>query len=299
MSRVALNRDADGAYVAALDAPAKINLTLAVGPRRDDGYHPLVSVLHAIDLCDRLTVRLTPAEPDNPRAPFEAVVVVVDAPSLEGGDTLVTRAVEAFCTAAGLRLHVQVHLDKQIPPGAGLGGGSSDAAAALLALNELLDQPLTEARLAEVAAGIGSDVPFFLGTTGTAVVTGRGEIVEAVDALEPRSWLVAWPGVVQPTARVYSKYLPRRESLPTIETALEDARAGRYYNDLTHMACTICGPLNVLDALMRWAGGTPFVAGSGSALFVQLEEGLDAKRFLDAAQSHPGTVAWLARSWIS
>ena len=147
-------------------APAKLNLGLRILGRRPDGYHDIVSVLQTVDLCDRMV--FTPAPPgetlvhcDNPDVP-------------DGPENLVYRAVEILRRATGAGHGVRVDLNKRIPTGAGLGGGSSNAATALRALDRLWGLDLRPERLAALAAELGSDVPFFL-TGGTAVVTGRGE----------------------------------------------------------------------------------------------------------------------------
>ena len=159
------------------EAPAKINLVLRVGRERPDGYHEVVSLLARIDLVDMLMV-----------AP--AARTSVTCPDIPGGDTLVTRALHAFRHAARHGGGFHVGIAKRIPIGAGLGGGSSDAAAALRAANGLVDDPLDEAELTAVAAEIGADVPFFLGPP-VAIARGRG------DSLHAR----AGPAAVQPRRR--------------------------------------------------------------------------------------------------
>ncbi|MCW2928324.1 MAG: ispE, partial [Thermoleophilia bacterium] len=150
-------------------APAKVNLMLAVGERRPDGFHEVASIMQTLDLADRIDVDIDVWESDQ-------LDVLVEAPGVPGGDTLVTRAVEQLLTRAGIGARVWITIEKEIPIGAGLGGGSSDAAAALLAVHQLLQLDVPVAELHEIAAGIGSDVPFFLlGGASAAFVTGRGE----------------------------------------------------------------------------------------------------------------------------
>ena len=172
-------------------APAKINLLLRVGGRRPDGYHEVASLMARVDIADTLTL-----------AP--AARTVVDCPGLDGGDTLVTRALQAFADAvepgvAPAGFHAV--LAKRIPAGAGLGGGSSDAAAALRAANQLCGDPLSAAQLAGLAATIGSDVPFFLGPP-SAIARGRGEQVTPGPALPsvgvPRTETAPWEHLVVP-----------------------------------------------------------------------------------------------------
>ena len=176
-------------------APAKINLVLRVGPRRPDGYHEVVSLMARVDVADTLTV----ARADR---------TVVECPGLEGGDTLVTRALTAFLDRVGPeRVAGGFHavVAKQVPAGAGLGGGSSDAAAALRAANRLCGEPLSAEALAAVAATIGSDVPFFLGPA-VAIARGRGVQLAPGPQLPPIALVLAHPGRPLATRDVYEAY---------------------------------------------------------------------------------------------
>lgn len=277
-------------------APAKLNLVLAVGGRRPDGYHEVVSVMQAIDLCDSLQVAVELVEPGRPRASHRAMRVEVDAPGLDGGDTLVTRALEALGLRAGVRLHARVQLDKQIPAGAGLGGGSSDAAAALRAVNDLLGL-VDDAALVGVAAMVGSDVPFFLGDSGSAVLTGRGEVMHELPALPPARWVVAWPGTHRSTAAVYRRYRPGPTGLPSRSEAVADATAARFRNDLEQASCEGDPPMMELMMALQDAGGRPFVCGSGSAVAVLVAGGEEAEQHLcDAARSAGAPFVAVARS---
>lgn len=177
-------------------APAKVNLFLEVLGRRPDGYHQIVTVMHAVDLCDRLSFR-------KKRRGFELR-------GAEGirGKNLVQKAFEAVARACRLRAGLDVRLDKRIPVGAGLGGGSSDAAATILAMNALYRLDLAPHELDEIAASVGSDVPFFL-RGGTALCTGRGEIVTQIKTPKPLHFVIAVPNFECPTPRVYAR-LKRR-----------------------------------------------------------------------------------------
>jgi len=145
-------------------AAAKINLALVVGPRRPDGLHELASVVQRVDLCDRLEL-----------VPGERFAVTGFA-----GDTLVTAALRELARVAEVEPSWRVELRKSIPVGAGLGGGSADAAAALVLANRTLQTPLDAAELAHVAASIGSDVPFFL-APGPKLVGGAGELLTPLE----------------------------------------------------------------------------------------------------------------------
>lgn len=185
-----------------LRAPAKINLALEVTGRRLDGYHDIDTVMTTIDLAD--DVRLSPAPA------LEVVLTGPEAKGIDPADDLSGRAARALAAAAGREPAVRIEVTKRIPSPAGLGGGSSDAAAVLRGLNALwgLDWPL--ARLSEVAATIGSDVPFFL-HGGAARCTGRGEVVEPLRDLRPLRLLVLVPPVgsmSDKTARRYAALTP-------------------------------------------------------------------------------------------
>jgi 4-diphosphocytidyl-2-C-methyl-D-erythritol kinase len=181
--------------------PAKLNLQLAAGPRRADGYHDLVTVFHAVSLFDEVTV--VPAGQDGVEVSGEG------ADRVPGGqDNLALRAVAALRSAmpgrAAGRAGVHVTILKRIPVAAGLAGGSADAAAALVACNELWDAGLSQAQLVEVAARVGSDVAFAL-LGGTAVGRGRGE--RLTPALAPATryhWVLAFADGFLSTPEVYA-----------------------------------------------------------------------------------------------
>jgi len=162
-----------------MSAYAKINLSFEVIGRRDDGYHDIITVMQMIDLHDTLT--FTPAED---------LTTHTDLPQLasEGENNLVLKAARALREARQVQKGAHIILEKSIPLSAGLGGGSSDAAATLLGLNELWELKLSRAALREIACDIGSDVPFFLGGP-TALVEGRGERVTTVPS-PPGCWVV-------------------------------------------------------------------------------------------------------------
>lgn len=176
-------------------APAKVNLALKVLGLRQDGFHELRTVFQTISLSDRLRVTYQPRRDGGVR-------LSCNKPELGGLDNLAARAAAALLEAGPWRGSVSIELDKRIPVGAGLGGGSSDAAAVLLALARLLKPPPAQETLFEVAARIGSDVPFFL-LGGAAVGVGRGEEVYPLPE-NRRKWLVLLvPDFEIPTAEAY------------------------------------------------------------------------------------------------
>ncbi len=173
--------------------PAKVNLYLKVLARRQDGYHDLVTVMQPLTLADEL--RLTPGQ---------GLTLECRHPGVPSGpDNLVWRAAEKFGAATGQVPQVHIELVKKIPVAAGLGGGSSDAAGTLLALNELTGNPLDGATLHELAAELGADVPFFL-RPGPAVGRGIGTILSSLD-LPPYWYVLLNPGLAISTSWVYGQ----------------------------------------------------------------------------------------------
>ncbi len=182
-----------------LECPAKVNLSLRVHRRRPDGYHAISTVLQTIALCDRLTVSRT-----EPEAPLRLDVPGGGAPADDSN--LVMAAARTFFGAIGEPARgVRFELRKRIPAASGLGGGSSDAAGTLLALQELWGEPLSTDRLHTAAAAVGSDVPFFL-VGGTVLATGRGERLRLMDDVAPTPVIVAAPAMEVSTTAVYSHW---------------------------------------------------------------------------------------------
>ncbi|MCW2949919.1 MAG: IspE [Thermoleophilia bacterium] len=275
-------------------APAKLNLLLAVGDKRADGFHEVVTVLQTLDLADRIDVDL-----ELWNSPV--VDVLVEAPDVPGGDTLVTRAVESLLARAGVGARVWVTIEKEIPIGGGLGGGSSDAAAALRTVNSLLRRPVGEAAMREIASEIGSDVTFFLlGPTATAIARGRGELVQRVAPFEPKAWLLAFPNVHQSTADVYELHEPTiLDALPIDDaTILQLAADPVKRNDLAGPARAACEALDKLVGALEDAGGHPIICGSGATVAVPVASHAERRAFEGVATTAiPG--CWLRVAWTT
>ncbi|MFH1087478.1 MAG: 4-(cytidine 5'-diphospho)-2-C-methyl-D-erythritol kinase [Chloroflexota bacterium] len=254
-------------------APAKVNLVLEVLGKRPDGYHEVASIMQTVSLCDSLSF-----EDDT------GLSLHCNFPQLEQ-DNLALKAAGLLQKATGCRQGVQIHLEKKIPVASGLGGGSSDAAATLLALNRLwrLDLPLS--KLLELAAQLGSDVPFFL-HRGTALVTGRGEIVAP---LPPASvWLVlVLPDsapLPEKTRTLYSRltaadFSDGRSTRRAVETlALRKTfQTSMAYNVFDRIAPhAFPGLEDCRRKLQTATGSNVHVAGSGPALFVLADSEVDA-----------------------
>ena len=237
-------------------ACAKINLLLRVGPRREDGYHELVTLIARISLADVLLIS-------------DAPETSVDCPAIPGGDTLVTRALRLLCETAGHPSGFHVHIDKRIPHGAGLGGGSADAAAALRFANDLLPRPLIDSEIHRLAALIGSDVPALLHDEAT-VARGRGDRVEVLGHL-PAGWLaLAHPGRPLATRDVYQRYVADGRPLPqtiALPQTLEEM-AALIENDLAVPAEDLEPACRALREQFAALGSmAACVSGSGSVVF--------------------------------
>ncbi len=178
-------------------APAKLNLGLKILGRRADGYHDILSVFQTIDLYDQLVFM--------PIQTPQTVLICTEPGLSVGDDNLICRAVAFFREATREQRGVQIELDKHIPMGAGLGGGSSDAAATLRGLNRLWQSGLSFSQLCELGAKLGSDVPFLI-RSGTAVVTGRGEQVRYVPWHTSVWYVMVYPDVHISTAWAYANY---------------------------------------------------------------------------------------------
>jgi len=162
-----------------VNAPAKVNLHLAVFDKRPDGFHNLESIFLAVDFGDTLLFEPISGE--------KTLKLLMEGPAAAGFDlpvekNIIFKALSLFREKTGFNHGLKIRVEKRIPFGGGLGGGSSDAAATLLALNKLAGFPLSREQLLEMAAALGSDVPFFIYETGAARVTGRGECIEPLEA---------------------------------------------------------------------------------------------------------------------
>ena len=246
--------------------PAKVNLGLHVVGKREDGYHEIVTIFQAIDLHDVLEGEAA-----------EALTFEVSDPSVPAGETnLVVKAarlLQGRCKPARAR-GARLRLDKTIPAGAGLGGGSSDAAGALLLLNELWALHLDPPTVVGLAAELGSDVPFFL-FGGTALGTGRGATIEPLRPMADRVVLLGSPPFGLSTPEVYRAFeapLTADSADVTVPRLFVKFAKGNDFalarNDLEAVAFRLRGELAVFrDALSRSGAEVALVSGSGSTVF--------------------------------
>lgn len=237
-------------------APGKLNLMLRVVGRRADGYHLLQTVLRLIDYGDTLRFRV---RNDSVIARANEVIGVPAA------DDLAVRAALLLQRATGTRLGADITLEKRLPLGGGLGGGSSDAATVLLALNHLWETRLTRARLLELGLELGADVPFFV-QGENALAEGIGERLQPL-ALPPAWYLVLTPPVAVPTARIFAHPELKRGSKPIKMQRFSVELAG---NDLEPVVCREYPEVaKNLEWLRRAAPA--WVTGSGACVFAAFE----------------------------
>jgi 4-diphosphocytidyl-2C-methyl-D-erythritol kinase len=265
-----------------VDAPAKVNLSLHVGPRRADGFHDLATLFQAIDLCDVVELRR------------DGSGVWLETSGEDAGpaeQNLALRAARAYLAAAGLEASltpgVLIRLEKRVPAGAGLGGGSSDAAATLRGLDRLFEGAVPAHRLIEIAAELGSDVPFFLAPTPHAAATGRGERLEPLDPHEGVPGIVLVPQVHVSTAEAYAALDRSRDGgggavdappAPLPVSGWPDI-AARAHNDFEPVVAAAHPEIRAaLAALRATRPHLALLAGSGSACFALYEDDGQADR---------------------
>lgn len=250
--------------------PAKVNLQLSVGPRRDDGYHDLVTVFHAVDVCDQVVARPSDELMLSMRA-SGADLVPADA------SNLAWRAAVALAEHVGMEPEVSLEVTKEIPVAGGMAGGSADAAAALVACDALWNLGTPREELQEIAASLGSDVPFAL-YGGTAIGTGRGEVITPVLGRGDFHWVFAVASEGLSTPAVYARCDELREDAGEItsdpyvsDLMLQALRAGdaellgkALSNDLQPAALSLRPSLSqVLEVGEEYGALGQIVSGSG------------------------------------
>jgi len=245
-------------------APAKLNLMLHIVGRRADGYHELQTVFQLVDLCDRLEIT----------ARSDGLIRRVSGPAgVSENDDLTVRAAQALKAATGTPLGADIAVKKRIPMGGGMGGGSSDAATTLLALDHLWRTGLTSEQMAAIGARLGADVPVFLAGS-SAWAEGVGERLTAV-TLQPAPWFVIlYPGVAVPTAAVFQAPELTRNSPPTTMRGFLET-GGR--NDCEAVVrARFPAVAEALDWLNRHSPAR--LTGTGSCVFAKFARVEDAER---------------------
>ncbi|HEV3148330.1 MAG TPA: 4-(cytidine 5'-diphospho)-2-C-methyl-D-erythritol kinase [Chthoniobacterales bacterium] len=268
-----------------VSAPAKINLFLKVLRRRPDGFHEIETFISPISLCDQIKID------KNKRG--QGISFRCDDPSVpRGGENLAVRAANAFFAATQMKPAVSIVLKKKIPHGAGLGGGSSDAAAVLLALNQLLATKLSREKLAKLGSTIGSDVPFFI-FESAAVCTGRGEIVTPRKLTEQLSILLVKPDFGVSTPWAYKRWQNSRE-LPGISYVQQDFRGQKFHNELER---PVFEKFVFLARIKMWLleqkeVAAALMSGSGSTVFAVLRQSADVDLVSKRAKAQLDPELW-------
>ncbi len=283
-----------GARSYTIEAPAKLNIRLKITGRRPDGYHELVSIMTPVSLLDVIEVR------ENRGEGVELTASGYPVPLDDGN--IVVRAAQSFSATTGLPSGVSIKITKNIPVAAGMGGGSSDAAATLLILNEIYSKPLSMNDLRVLALRLGADVPFFLVCT-PCLVTGIGEILEPVERWPEFWYVIVTPPIQVSTAWVYQNYRMKLTTgeYPFIKKALESASlviSQVLENDLEAVTSAIFPIIDRIKRLLVENGAEgALMSGSGPSVFgafgsVELAE--SAKKHL--LEQELGDV-FMVKSW--
>lgn len=272
----------------AIAAPAKLNLNLRVLGRRADGFHAVETLMVRLPgLADRIEVREA-----------DSLSLVCDDPAVPGDEgNLVVRAVHAFERASGVEVRAQIVLEKRVPHGAGLGGGSSDAASMLRLLEKMHPGAVEHRQLWKLAAKLGSDVAFFLGS-GPALGRGRGERIEPVAGVPalPVVLFKPWFGVATPEAYAAWK---GAVALPGVDYASQAMGWGELANDLER---PVFAKHLFLAEMKQWLRARPEVAGalmsgSGSTMFAVLRDFGAADGLMAAARAGLDPNLWTWAGW--
>ncbi|MBA2430666.1 MAG: 4-(cytidine 5'-diphospho)-2-C-methyl-D-erythritol kinase [Chthoniobacterales bacterium] len=278
-----------------LRAPAKINLSFRILRRREDSFHEIETLMAPLSLADEITLQRLEAS--------GSVEFSCDDPTVPAGDdNLVVRAARAFFAATGRGEGVRIELRKRIPHGAGLGGGSSDAATVLLGLHRLFEPKLPREKLVELAAALGSDVPFFL-YESVAFCRGRGELVEPVPAFPALPLLLLKPPFGVPTPWAYSRWRDSQE-LSGIRYTPQQWEGLTFANDLerpvfekhlflAHMKTWLLAQPEIAVALMSGSGSTMFAVlrdkAAAEAVGARARVELDPEIWTCACETRAGT----------
>jgi 4-diphosphocytidyl-2-C-methyl-D-erythritol kinase len=268
-------------------APAKINLSLKILGRRDDGFHEIETLIAPISICDEVKIDKEDAK--------QGIEFRCDDSSVpQGDDNLAVRAAKTFLEDAKLKSGVAIELKKKIPHGAGLGGGSSDAATTLLALNELFKTNLRREALAKMGETIGSDVPFFI-FQSAAICRGRGELITPLKFKEHLSILLFKPAFVVATEWAYSRWQDSRE-IPGVPYTVQQFADQTFLNDLER---PVFEKFVFLAQLKMWLlrqpeVGAALMSGSGSTMFAVTRSNTDVELVTERAKSEldPELCTW-------
>ena len=266
-------------------APAKINLSLKILGPRSDHFHEIETLIAPISLYDEIRI--------DRRTSKHGIEFRCDDQSVpQGDDNLAVRAATAFFEKTKIETGILIELKKKIPHGAGLGGGSSDAASTLMALNELFETKLSREALAKMAESIGSDVPFFV-FQSAAICKGRGELVSPIKLGKPLFILPLKPQFGVPTAWAYQRWRGARE-IPGVSYAAQEFAGQALVNDLER---SVFEKFMFLAQLKMWLleqpeVGAALMSGSGSTVFAVMRENVDALPLAERAKAALDPELW-------
>jgi len=267
-----------------LRSPAKLNLFLHIVGRRSDGYHLLQSVFQLIDWCDTVSLKLIPENEVRRINPIPGILPEQD---------LVVRAAKLLKEFSKIQTGVEIGLKKEIPMGAGLGGGSSDAATTLIGLNALWDLKLDTQTLSMLGLKLGADVPFFI-FGKNAFVEGIGEQIQEIP-LETQEFLVIFPNQGIPTISIFQDPELTRDHAPiTIDRFIASPQLNQS-NDCQAVAVRICPEVKqALDWIsLAVPGSAPRMSGSGSSVFIVLDPKTDRAKLQNLLRNLP--KGWVGR----
>jgi 4-diphosphocytidyl-2-C-methyl-D-erythritol kinase len=279
-----------------LRSPAKINLYLEVTGKRPDGYHNLITLMCFIGLFDWVRIAFG----------RDRISVACDYPGVPQDETnLAFRAARLFLDSSGIREGVHIHIDKSIPPGAGLGGGSSNAAGVLMGLNDHYGSPFTREALINMGKQLGADVPFFI-FGSPAVAAGIGDILNPFSYLKSYCILLIYPSVSISTAEVYRTLnLPLTKNKKITTNTIFKMDWGRsapnlLRNDLEAAAFSICPDIQTAKQTMLAAGASgALMSGSGSSVFGLFENMDQAQRaYRRIVSDHPQWQVFLTQMTV-
>ncbi|MDR0428667.1 MAG: 4-(cytidine 5'-diphospho)-2-C-methyl-D-erythritol kinase [Puniceicoccales bacterium] len=269
-----------------VECPAKINLCLYVVGKRDDFFHDVVSLVVQLDFCDRLGIRFSDVAEND--------MLICDVPGIPTDHhNILMRTLEVFRATYDFPYHISLSLEKNIPVGSGMGGGSSDAAILLKTLNEMLAFPIDEEQLRKMAAQIGADVPLFL-SSSPCIVKGRGEIVLAVNGkrlkwLRKTKFLIFKPLFSVPTKHAYEilesdnvrYHTYTSVATENVQQILIGMEEEKHFPDFWNVFQSIIGEKYtelglIFSDLQKYFRTKAYLTGTGSACFIPLADNFDA-----------------------
>jgi len=269
---------------------AKVNIGLRIVVNRSDGYHDIETILQTIDLSDEIKIDET----------SRGIEVVCDTPGIpQGQENLVFAAAKMTLEAAHSTRGVRIEIDKKIPSGGGLGGGSSNAAVTIKGLNSMFDLGLDEKKMHEIAKTLGSDVPFFI-RGGTALATGRGDRLKHIEANKKLNLVVVFPGFPISTGWAYEKansgLTPPDFDIKILASALErgdiSSLCKRLYNSFEEVVFGHYPELlGLKKRMLRLGASGALLSGSGSCVFCIVKERKSA-RAIASQFSKEGLASW-------